>query len=388
MEVVHRLGLWHIQEGHRLSWRENHCGILGLRMNKAAIPRGLQICLAYAQYAQAILTRRNHRRVQITLPAEMAFDDMAEVEKLVDIVLEAGRNPVYLGYSLEEVLTFVEKKGQNNSEALRLAFPGPFEADPETGEFLLLTRPTVFIDKNNTVLAWYLPGAFTSNRSEHVYKSCERLSLRQKSALGQASSAKRSWRNEENTFARPEKCRLTPGHLNLSENARFIPLNPKKYQASNSWPAPSANLENREGGLMDFLEDEVGMNALIGSLLAVTNPALFDMQLSVLLALGRGTANSLNRSTMQEAMHYWSTPFSGFALVVNRETPFHRDMNGGKALMDILAVFGRYRQGVSKYLYSARSLRTTPPRLLSSQVSSWSMAPAERTVKEFASQAI
>lgn len=71
--------------------------------------------------------------------------------------------------------------------------------------------------------------------------------------------------------------------------------------------------------------------------------------------------------TMQLALAHWSTPFTGFALISNRETPFHRDTKGGKELYDLVASFGHYRGGRfqvplfgSKFAYNPGSVFILP----------------------------
>jgi hypothetical protein len=84
---------------------------------------------------------------------------------------------------------------------------------------------------------------------------------------------------------------------------------------------------------------------LIGALLAIVHPDLFDIQMQVLEAVAREDFICKDRALMMQAFHHWTTPFSGFAIIANRETPMHRDLQGGKTLMDILSVFGEYTQG-------------------------------------------
>lgn len=138
-------------------------------------------------------------------------------------------------------------------------------------------------------------------------------------------------------------------------------------QASNSIPGPSVNLQNSDGGGLDFLEAEVETSSLMGALLALVNPELYEQQLQVLEALARGQTTVSNRSLMMEGLHHWSSPFSGFALIANRETPGHRDGLGGKLLFDIVAAFGRYTQGRfevpllnSRFVYNPETVIVLP----------------------------
>ncbi|KAJ3533200.1 hypothetical protein NMY22_g7431 [Coprinellus aureogranulatus] len=307
-------------------------------MSDSRYPYGLQLCRKYADYARHILQERNGQRIPVAAPCDISFGSMAEVEKMIATVCEAWNSPVRLPYSVREVAEIASGNGSNKDERLRKAIQGPFSRSIEN-DFPLFDRPMVFIDQEGVVVAWYLPGLYTTKRCEHVIRSVLSLSSRPKSIL-RSSSARQTWRNDDSMFASPDKCDMIPSHINVS-----ICWYNLGYDSRNSVPGPSANLEDREGGAMEFLEDEAELHALVGALLSITNPVLFETQFSVLAELARSTSKVINRSTMNEAFHYWTSPFTGFALIVNRETPFHRDMKGGKMLIDILSVFGRYSQG-------------------------------------------
>ena len=90
---------------------------------------------------------------------------------------------------------------------------------------------------------------------------------------------------------------------------------------------------------------EVETNALIGALLYLVHPELFHQQMGVLEELYGGSLKVGKRALMEEAFEGWSSPFTGFALIANRESALHRDKNGGKLLLDLLAAFGRYTGG-------------------------------------------
>jgi hypothetical protein len=96
---------------------------------------------------------------------------------------------------------------------------------------------------------------------------------------------------------------------------------------------------------MEFLEAECETGTLIGALLALIHPELFEQQVQVLEALAVGHTAQYNRPLMMKAFDHWATPFSAFALIANCETPTHRDGLGGKLLFDIVAAFRQYTQG-------------------------------------------
>lgn len=115
------------------------------------------------------------------------------------------------------------------------------------------------------------------------------------------------------------------------------------------------------------MEDEEHTNALIGAILAVVHPNLYGMQFDVLSRLNADAMTVNHSKTMQGVLPHWSTPFTGFALISNRESPFHRDTKGGKELYDLVASFGNYRGGRfevplfgSKFAYNPGSVFILP----------------------------
>lgn len=87
------------------------------------------------------------------------------------------------------------------------------------------------------------------------------------------------------------------------------------------------------------------VNALIGTVLSLVHPVLYQKQIAVLEAIYGTEFVVGNREWMEELFESWSTPFNAFSLVVNRESIMHRDKGGGPKMLDILATFGHYSGG-------------------------------------------
>lgn len=116
-------------------------------------------------------------------------------------------------------------------------------------------------------------------------------------------------------------------------------------------------------------------NVLIGTLLSLVHPELFDMQYKVLLEVYRKLHSQQcpvsDPELTEKIFEYWSTPFSGFAVIANRETPFHRDTKGGRTMLDILSVFGEYSGGRleipllnARFVYDPRTAFVLPGYLM------------------------
>ncbi|KAJ3526410.1 hypothetical protein NMY22_g10176 [Coprinellus aureogranulatus] len=295
-------------------------------------------------------------RHQGPLPSTLDLEAQADVERLVSSVLAACANPgelssslrvadithrslggpVQLAFTVEEVHRVASSKASHKNAKLRKHF-----TDPEINDDDLPTvdRATVFIGEEGKIVGWYLPNVFSSRISDRVLNSTQKLSQNANTVL-EVNQKSKNWRHEPTTFTHESECTVPPGHVAFSPC--WFELG---HDISNSLPAPSLSLRREGGGAVEFLADEIDTNALIGALLAIVHPELFEMQVDVMARLKNGEIAVKHDDAMAKVLEYWSSPFTGFALISNRETPFHRDTLGGRLLYDVVATFGRYRGG-------------------------------------------
>ncbi|KAJ2921881.1 hypothetical protein H1R20_g15211, partial [Candolleomyces eurysporus] len=248
------------------------------------LPQGLKICRAYADYARALLAEHTGKGPTVKSRPEIPLIVKGEIATVVGRVLEAWSNQVRVSYSIDQVLELLaETSRSNKDELLRETFKGP--SAEASGRTQLHDIPCIFVDRLGHIVTTYLPGCFSRGRSGH-------------------------------------------GPLNS------IP------QVSSSLCETRVN----QGG-EDLLTQLTEINGLIGAVLAIIHPDLFDYQFKIMEALSSGQVEVSNLQLMQELFQYWSTPFNGVAVIANRETALHRDTKGGRALLDIVTTFGNYENG-------------------------------------------
>ncbi|TFK16788.1 hypothetical protein FA15DRAFT_564839, partial [Coprinopsis marcescibilis] len=149
-----------------------------------------------------------------------------------------------------------------------------------------------------------------------------------------------NWCDKPKYFWDSRKCEIKPGNIILSP-CKF----PSGHRVS-SKPGPFGSLI--EGGSVGqaFLREILEFMALMGSHLALVSPDLFKHQLRLLKAMINALANKFTRpNVMKELLCLWPSPFSRVAVISNRETILHRDMQGGQNLCDILSTVGQYEDG-------------------------------------------
>ncbi|RXW17954.1 hypothetical protein EST38_g7892 [Candolleomyces aberdarensis] len=208
------------------------------------------------------------------------------------------------------------------------------------GELLFTSKPTIYIDQVDKVAAWYFPRAFTERRNTMVFDHTRVITQRHPNLIRIRPNSEH-WRDDLTLYSDPAACYIQPGHANFS-----VCWYAQGHGPGTGIPGPSASL-SRTGspGGLEYLEWLTVTNSLIGVLLALVHPELYDLQMQVLQELYVGDVDVSDRKLLLEVFEHWATPFSAFGVITNRETPLHRDSMGGKFLFDMVATFGRYRQG-------------------------------------------
>ncbi|KAF5334779.1 hypothetical protein D9611_012901 [Ephemerocybe angulata] len=238
-------------------------------------PRGLQLTLLCAKYAQCLLKERTGASPPVPTEFLIPFHMRIELEKMVDCVHMAYQRQVRLDYALEDLSEAIQKGGSGTrAELLRRKFKGPFPPkDDGTNTAQLIDKSMVFVDQQSKVIAWYLPDIFTSQRRASVNAAVKTLSDHPKSALT-LSRGSESWRDGFESFSVTPNSELRPGNVVLS-----IAWYNQGHTSLTRNPGPSAALQQgTKNGTAAFLEASTEMNALFGALLSLVHPRLYDMQ--------------------------------------------------------------------------------------------------------------
>ncbi|KAJ3544401.1 hypothetical protein NMY22_g2791 [Coprinellus aureogranulatus] len=310
------------------------------------LPPGLQRTHRYTAYLHwavkrlnGVKTSRKHENAHVR--TDISFQTQAMLETMALKIDQAWKNPVQLDFSLEEVSLALQSapKGVTRDEYLRKRFCGPYPPNAN-GDLHLVDKPCVYLDKDQKVSGWYIPGLFSSELSEQVFEAVQAATIEPGSifTVSKSGASLNSWRNKEESFANPQKCVIPPGNANISVG--WYPLG---QGGDHTRLTPSTAAKSVAG--LEFVERLEEVNALIGALLGVIQPGVFQRQMEVLQELYHVRGELAHCEAIEALFQSWSTPFNAFAVIANRETVFHRDNKGGIMLPDILSVFGRYRQG-------------------------------------------
>jgi len=103
--------------------------------------------------------------------------------------------------------------------------------------------------------------------------------------------------------------------------------------------------ELRKPMLRAWLSETEETAALIGAAVALMNPEVFSAGLQCIEKVRRNPDLVAKSDYLSEVMTAWTSPYTGFSLINNRDTPFHRDNGAGYSAMDTLLTVGKYQKG-------------------------------------------
>ncbi|KAJ3521604.1 hypothetical protein NMY22_g12249 [Coprinellus aureogranulatus] len=252
----------------------------------------------------------------------------AELEALAAQIVRAWSNRVKLPFSLVEVHDALKSAGSApRDQLLREKFAAGY---PRTasGSFPLVDQPTVFLDSEDLVVAWSDPPMKVA-----LFHAVEEY------GEGVLEMGGETWRADRETFAKPEKCVVSPGAANFSPC-----WYPQGRNRKNCLPGPSATLKTPQGRKM--LRAVKSTLAIIGALFAVIHPESYNQQMQAFVRMHNDLEKHTAESKLtKDLMELWCSPFNAFAMICNRETESHRDNRGGAYCLDILGTFGTYLGG-------------------------------------------
>jgi hypothetical protein len=96
---------------------------------------------------------------------------------------------------------------------------------------------------------------------------------------------------------------------------------------------------------MAWLQTVRELSALIGGILSVIHPELFQIGMAVFENLAADHTKVQEHDFYLEILNFWLSGFSGMSVISNRESPKHRDVQARHSWYDILATFGMYSDG-------------------------------------------
>lgn len=99
-------------------------------------------------------------------------------------------------------------------------------------------------------------------------------------------------------------------------------------------------MKNNTAGVQWTIEMQES-SALIGSILGVAHPQLYQQGVTALSRLSREPAKFVdNEEQLMRALSIWTSPFNALSVITNRNTPAHRDTKGRNEWLDFVTALG------------------------------------------------
>ncbi|KAI6143750.1 hypothetical protein BKA82DRAFT_28660, partial [Pisolithus tinctorius] len=155
-----------------------------------------------------------------------------------------------------------------------------------------ITRPTVVIDKEGSILLWYLPNAI--------------------------SQAYQNFRNDANLKGAID---LSPAWFQQGRGPSNDAHHPEVSRLLKSKSQPK---EVRE-----WLQCTAGLQAVLSGALRIMHPKI-------------SKAAERQDEDMEAVLPMWNSVYSSMSVMVNRASPAHKDTNGRKVWLDTLLTVGNY----------------------------------------------
>lgn len=92
----------------------------------------------------------------------------------------------------------------------------------------------------------------------------------------------------------------------------------------------------------NWLRDNLEFLAICGGLLSIIHPELYELGAKAIQRLSDDPRYLRDPEHLQDALRYWIVPFSGVAIISQRETPTHRDVGCRPNWYDLLTTLGEY----------------------------------------------
>lgn len=102
---------------------------------------------------------------------------------------------------------------------------------------------------------------------------------------------------------------------------------------------------------LNWCRETKSFSELLGGVLSVIHPELYNIAREAMIKLSSGPESGgpwvpcEEVPRLHDVLSTWGHPWTALSVMVNRSTPFHRDVNGRNSWMDLLVTVGDYKLG-------------------------------------------
>ncbi|EFI27290.1 hypothetical protein CC1G_14762 [Coprinopsis cinerea okayama7 len=283
---------------------------------------------SFGRYCQSLLETRFDEHRKVAKP-KLSLDLRSEAHQIVNMAYYAFTNRgamifpgSYLPHAYSRATAQLNWSFKDLSKALDALGPGqptpeqrhdllktfePLGTPLSTGRLPCLTEPSCFVDSEGVIGFWSFPSVIQRKRQDFMLNAVHALS--DGNGLTRMPNDPNRYFDVDGNALRGGTAKLEL--CNLPDGARRPALCP-------IFLGPDSAM------YIKFLEEMQESFAVLGGILAVTHPWLFDAGLSILSSLEHGKIDISQPENLLDVLSFWSSPFSKFELVTNRETILQR----------------------------------------------------------------
>ncbi|EAU86498.2 hypothetical protein CC1G_10220 [Coprinopsis cinerea okayama7 len=286
---------------------------------------------AFGRHCQYLLRTKFDEKTNIP-KTKFPLTLRAEARQIVNMAHSAFGNRAQLKWSFDKLSRKLDElsSGQltpEQAQELREAFE-PLGKRLETGRLPCLTEPVCFVDSDGVIGFWSFPNAIQRKRQDILLNAVQQLS--RSSGLDRVD-------NGPHRFFHHRENALGSGEAELA--LCTVPDGAKVPTLSQTL------LGQKRATYIGFLEEIEESFAVLGGILAVTHPWLFDAALAVLSSMEEGKIDISQPENLHQVLTFWSAPFTKFKVVTNRETVLQRNLNSPPWTYDLVWTGGTLSNG-------------------------------------------
>ena len=100
--------------------------------------------------------------------------------------------------------------------------------------------------------------------------------------------------------------------------------------------------ESGDGQGLEWVARTQWVAALTGAILSIIHPQQYFIGRLALLELAQRPDSVSYMSDVKNILRIWASPYTCVSVIVNRQTPVHRNVKGRDSWMDMLLTYGPY----------------------------------------------
>ncbi|KAH6885995.1 hypothetical protein BKA70DRAFT_1444654 [Coprinopsis sp. MPI-PUGE-AT-0042] len=310
-------------------------------MIRPQLPQGGQKLATLGYYLQSLILHVQDPTRPVPPAGSISVELQIECYQIASLVVRALSNQFAASWNIEDYIkTTCRKTALADGDELNRfekLFP-PVTPKGASGLPRLMDEPFIVTDSNGRILFFYLPSIISQSHQARIIEAIEWLSTSPQSASLKIK--------DDGNF------RTHPGKFQAYPNFPLIRSGVATY--SSAWPqmghknssiAPSANFCAAKEKAHQFLEHLSESLAVLGSILALVHPAMFESGLDVLAYLESKAIVANHQPVLKKVLSAWTSPFTAFSVISNRETDMHCDPCSPQFGFDMLYTGGYNTNG-------------------------------------------